>query len=213
MSFLAVYLSWAYLSPKHVCFWFPSIFVFDSQVYLYLIPKHICIDGIMQLLAVYLSLPVEPLLYCSHGPCIIHYTAARCIIVHYRFIKKIVYCKSNAIYDLSYKSIANLFNHQKGYHPQAAQSQKSVFGGPFSPRMRFCRKKGVFYGFPIVNWCQVFMTDPIQADKIQSWNKCDAPKKGDILGKRIEISLVKKGKYSRERKRKYSRQKKENILS
>ena len=75
-----------------------------------------------------------------------------------------------------------------------------------SPRMRFCRKKGVFYGFPIVNWCQVFMTDPIQADKIQSWNKCDAPKKGNILGKRIEISHGKKGKNSQERNRKYCRQ-------
>ena len=34
---------------------------------------HICINGIMQLLAVYLSLPVEALLYCPHGACIIHY--------------------------------------------------------------------------------------------------------------------------------------------
>ena len=60
---------------------------------------HICINGIMQLLAVYLSLPVEALLYCPHGACIIHYKYThwpdvsqmyhtgqmyhRCIIVYY----------------------------------------------------------------------------------------------------------------------------------
>ena len=76
-------LFFTYLSPPYQKF--PVIYPIHKE--------HICIDGVMQLLAVYLSLPVEPLLYCSRGASIIHCTLARCIVFIILYKCKIFLCK------------------------------------------------------------------------------------------------------------------------
>ena len=76
-------LFFTYLSPPYQKF--PVIYPIHKE--------HICIDGVMQLLAVYLSLLVEPLLYCSRGASIIHCTLARCIVFIILYKYKILLCK------------------------------------------------------------------------------------------------------------------------
>ena len=82
LTILAAFF-FTYLSPPYQKF--PVIYPIHKE--------HICIDGVMQLLAVYLSLLVEPLLYCSRGASIIHCTLARCIVFIILYKYKILLCK------------------------------------------------------------------------------------------------------------------------